>query len=75
MKDLRLYCYSRPNTMIGHKYTDDVAICYAVDINEAMKKFEKYYSRELLKDHVEEVKFIKECEYEKYGEVAILTDY
>ena len=54
-KSKRLFCYSKPNVMDGylqngdcHNYTDDVALCYAEDINEANKVFEQLYDKELL---------------------------
>lgn len=56
-KSKKLFCYSKPNVMEGHNYTDDVALCYAEDINEASKIFEQLYSKELLKGNVEEVSF------------------
>ena len=76
-----MYVYSNPNQMEGyklmsgasiddvdHNYTDDVAICYAHDLNEAVAIFSKLYSPEVLKDHVREV------EFNSFG-IYICTDY
>ena len=45
-----LYCYSKPNTMDGylqngdcHRYTDDVALCYADNIEQAIDIFSRLY--------------------------------
>ena len=54
--------------MKEHNYTDDVALCYAEDINEANKIFEQLYDKELLKGNIREVTF------NNYG-VFIATDY
>ena len=71
----KLFCYSKPNVMDGylqngdcHNYTDDVAICYAEDINEANKIFEQLYDKGLLEGNIREVTF------NNYG-VFIATDY
>ena len=66
---MKLYVYHRPNVMVGHTYTDDVAICYAKNKKEAIEKFKLYYSEELLKDSVEEIYLSKN------NGVAILTSY
>ncbi len=77
----KLYVYSNPNQMegykllsgasiddIGHNYTDDVAICYADNLDEAVIKFSKLYSPEALKGNV------KEARFNSYG-VCICTAY
>ena len=64
---MALYCFARPNTMVEHNFTDDVAIVRAISKKSATKKFSKYYSD------------IKVCEVFKIkpkdGDVWILTDY
>lgn len=67
-KSKKLFCYSKPNVMKGHNYTDDVALCYAEDINEASKIFQQLYDKELLEGNIKEVAF------NNYG-VFIATDY
>ena len=52
--------------MIGHEYTDDVAITMAINKEEALIKFEQYYDCDI--EDIEEVGF-------NAGGVAILTDY
>ena len=73
--DKKLFCYSCPNTMDGylkrpngHKYTDDVAICYADDLEDAINIFSRLYKREYLIGYVQEVKFNDDGIY-------IATDY
>ena len=50
----KLYCYSKPNTMDGylqnddcHRYTDDVALCYAENIEQATEIFSRLYDKSL----------------------------
>lgn len=72
---MNLYVYSNPNQMDGykknaecHKYTDDVALCYAESKEAAIEKFSLLYNPELLVGHVREVTF--NC-----TGVYICTDY
>jgi hypothetical protein len=61
-----IYCFSRPNQMVGHRFTDDVAIVRAISKKAAVKKLSKYY------------KDILECEVNRIPfsiKVKILTDY
>lgn len=67
-KPHKLYCYSNPNVMQEHKYSDDVAICYADSIEEAMSKFNRLYDISLLAGNVSEVEF---NDYD----IFIATDY
>lgn len=46
-KPQKLYCYSKLNVMEGHKYSDDVAICYADSLKDAMSKFNRLYDLSL----------------------------
>ena len=62
-----IYCFARPNQMVDHKFTDDVAICIAISKKQAIKKFNKLYNNVLDKE-VYKVSFSK-----KYP--TILTDY
>lgn len=64
--DNKIFVYKKPNAMIGHKYTDDVAITKAANKEEALIKFKQYYDCDI--EDVEEVRF-------NVGGVAILTDY
>ncbi len=80
----RLYVYSKPNQMDGykrkldenknpedeyyHRYTDDVALCYADNLEEAIDIFGKLYDKDLIKDYV------KEASFNAYG-VCVCTDY
>lgn len=64
-----IYCYSRPNGMIGHEYTDDVAICFAWSRKQAIRLFLRLYS-----DASEfNVRRVNPLGYR--SRVAILTDY
>lgn len=62
----KIFVYKKPNAMIGHKYTDDVAITKAVNKEEALTKFKQYYDCDI--EDIERVWF-------NSGGVAILTDY
>lgn len=53
----KLWCYSRPGVMEGHKYSDDVALCFALNKEHAMITFRQMYSKDLLEGKVEEVHF------------------
>ena len=71
----KLYCYSKPNTMDGylqnsdcHRYTDDVALCYADNIEQAIDIFSRLYDKSLLENNVREV------EFNNYS-IFIATDY
>lgn len=66
METLKLYFYRKADAMIGHEFTDDVALTFALTKEEAFKKLSKFYK--LTQDEVEEVSF-------NFGEVAILTSY
>lgn len=77
----KLYVYSNPNQMdgyklvsgasiddVGHSYTDDVALCYARSLNEAISIFSKLYAPEALEGHV------RKAEFNSFR-VCICTDY
>lgn len=38
----RLFVYRKPGVLVGHNYTDDVAITYATTKEEAIKKFKEF---------------------------------
>ena len=74
-KSKKLYCYSKSNTMDGylqngdcHRYTDDVALCYADNIEQAIDIFSRLYDKLLLENNVREV------EFNNYS-IFIATDY
>lgn len=62
----KLWVYSKPNTMVGHRYSDDVAIVRASNIEEALIKFRKLYNVNL-----EDIHLVVFNDYD----IAILTDY
>lgn len=65
-----LWCYTYPDAMTGHRFTDDVALCFALTQNRAIKKFERLYKIDLMdiKTRVFNPGF-------NWLGVAILTDY
>lgn len=72
----KLFCYSKPNTMDGylqngdcHRYTDDVALCYAKDVEEAHRIFSQLYDEKLLNGNIKEVRF------SKLDGIFVATDY
>ena len=61
---MKLYVYAKPNTMDGylqngdfHKFTDDVVLCYADSLEEAIEIFCRLYDRELIEGNVKEAWF------------------
>ena len=62
----KIFVYKKPNAMIGHKYTDDVAITRAANKEEALNKFKQYY--------ICDIEDIEEVMFNAHG-IAILTDY
>ena len=61
---MKLFVYAKPNTMDGylqngdcHCYTDDVALCYANSLEEAVEVFCRLYDRELIEGNVTEAVF------------------
>ncbi len=72
---MQLFVYAKPNTMDGylqngdcHRFTDDVALCYANSLDEANEIFFKLYDEKLVKGNVTEAKF------NSYG-ICICTDF
>lgn len=37
------YVFARANQMVDHRFTDDVALCKAQSVTEAIKEFSKLY--------------------------------
>jgi hypothetical protein len=67
-KNQKLYCYAKANQMVDHRFTDDVAICWAKNKEEAYNKFRLAYALATLDD-------IFEPNYSLCDKIAILTDY
>ena len=61
-----LYYFARADQMEGHKFTDDVAIVWAMSKKSAMKKFSRLYA-DVKIDEVYRVRF--------GTRVRVLTDY
>ena len=62
-----LYCYSKPSNMVGHKFTDTVAIVIAPSKKMAIQYFKKFYS-DVFDYDVYRLKI-------KPRKILILTDY
>ena len=63
---MELYYFARADQMEGHKFTDDVAIVWAMSKKSAIRKFSVLYAN------------VQENEVNKIGSwtsVRILTDY
>lgn len=56
--------------MIGHKFTDDVAITFALTKKQAIKKFSRLYAHVKPEEVTCEIKWLL-----RFNRVAILTDY
>lgn len=67
-KEDYLYCYARPDAMVDHEFTDDVAICRATSMEEAIEKFSSLY------DDVN-IKYITKCDLNELSNPIVLTDY
>lgn len=72
---MKLYVYANPNTMDGylqngdcHRFTDDVALCYAHSLVEAVEIFCELYDRKLVEGNV------KEAVFNSHG-ICICTDF
>lgn len=72
---MKLFVYAKANTMDGylqngdcHRFTDDVALCYANSLEEAIDIFGKVYDKDQIRGNVSEARF------NNYG-VCICTDY
>ena len=64
------YVFRRANAMIGHKFTDDVALVKAISKSQAIKKFSRYYA-----DIQEDEVFKLVNSHTDTDDVMILTDY
>lgn len=62
-----LWCYTVPDAMIEHSFTDDCAICFALTKKRALKKFRKFYGP-APNESIDGV-------YLNSEGIAILTDY
>lgn len=64
-----LYYFSRPNQMVGHRFTDDVAVCFALTKKKAIEKFGLYYA-DVKSSEVKLLRLFSSCPC-----ICILTDY
>ena len=64
-----IYCFAKPDQMGDHRFTDDVAITYALTKSGAIRKFSHSYS-EIRKRDVSRVKYSRLIK-----RIAILTSY
>lgn len=62
-----LWCYTVPDAMIEHNFTDDCAICFALTKKRAWKKFRRLYGP-TPNESIDGV-------YLNSDGIAILTDY
>ena len=62
----KLWVYSKPSAMVGHRYSDDVALVRASSAEEALNKFRKLYNV-----NMEDIHLVVFNDYD----IAILTDY
>lgn len=64
-----IYYFARPNQMIGHRFTDDVAVCFALTKKKAIEKFGLYYAN-VKSSEVKPLRLFSSCPC-----ICILTDY
>ena len=62
-----LFSFARAGEMIGHRFSDDVAVCYALTKKQAIKKFSRLYA-DIKPNEVTREPVLRRG-------VAILTDY
>ena len=62
-----IYYFARPNQMTGHRFTDDVAVCFALSKEKAREKFSRYYN------NVKRTE-VKRVDLFTFG-ICVLTDY
>lgn len=62
------YAFARANQMVGHRFTDDVALCKAISFSQAKKIFSEYY------EDVKDDEITKVSGRIRNG-IIILTDY
>lgn len=67
---IRLYKLCVPDAMQEHRFTDDVAICWAISKKRAIKKFKRLYDYD---DQIMNTSVSRIC-FNKW-QIAILTDY
>ena len=61
-----IYYFIRPNQMVGHKFTDDVAVVWAMNKKSAIKKFSVLY-KNVQENEVRKINFRLRA--------IVLTDY
>lgn len=64
-----IYYFARPNQMVGHNFTDDVAVCFALTKKKAIEKFGLYYAN-VKYSEVKLLHLFSSC-----PRICILTDY
>lgn len=68
-----VYAYAKSGSMIGHKYTDDAAVTFALTRRKAVKKFKRYYAEVNDGDVVNITPGLLQCLVSR--RIVILTDY
>ena len=68
-KQQSYYAFRRPNAMVEHKFTDDVAICKAINFRQAKKIFSKYYA------DIEDDEIIRITGNLNSSNFLVITDY
>ena len=64
-----IYYFARPNQMVGHRFTDDVAVCFALTKKKAIEKFGLYYAN-VKSSEVKLLRLFSSCPC-----ICVLTDY
>ena len=65
-----IWSFARADQMRDHRFTDDVAITFALTKKRAIKKFSKWYGEVKPEEVTNETKWLL-----RFGGVAVLTDY
>lgn len=64
----KLFVYSKADAMIGHRFNDDVALCYAASLDEAIQIFSNMYDAESI------IGYVWEAQFNDNG-ICVCTDY
>lgn len=68
-----IYVYTKSGSIIGHQFTDDAAVTFALTRRKAVKKFKRYYTEVNDSDVVNITPGLLQCLASR--RIVILTDY
>lgn len=78
IKTKKLFVYARANAMVDHRFTDDIALCYACSLDEAVTIFSKMYDKDFIFSKIQAADYIKKHTFEaRFNDngICVCTDY